>query len=104
MFSLLISFCLALELNAENMSMVLNKAFIKEAADVASALGIPQSSWQWFKGMLGVQSWKAVLDKWKEQDSYVSWKKLAEALQKKHGVDSSQTILEISGEGKVMHS
>ena len=83
------------------MSMVLNKAGIKEAADVASALGLSQSSWQWVKGLFGVQSWAAVLDKWKEQDSYVSWNKLAEALQKKHGVDSSQIILEISGEGNI---
>ena len=86
------------------MIMVLNKAYIKEAADVASALSLSQSAWQWVKGLFGVQSWTAVLDKWKEQDSYVSWNKLAEALQKKHGVDSSQIILELSGEGNVIQA
>ena len=85
------------------MIMVLNKAGIKEAADVASALSLSQSTWQWVKGVLGVQSWTGVLDKWKEQDSYISWNKLAEALQKKHGVDSSQIILELSGEGNKVH-
>ena len=85
------------------MSMVLNKAGIKEAADVASALGISQSLGQWFKSLLGIQSWTAVLNKWKDQESYVSWNKLADALQKQHGVDSSQIILEISGEGNKVH-
>ena len=86
------------------MRMVLNKAGIKEAADVASALGLSLSLQHWFKSLFGVQSWAAVLDKWKEQESYVSWNKLAEALQKRHGVDCSQIILEISGEGKVIRS
>lgn len=85
------------------MSMVLNKAGIKEAADVANALGISQSLGQRFIRLFGVQSWEAILDKWKEQESYVSWNKLAEALQKQHGVDSSQIILEISGEGNKVH-
>ena len=86
------------------MDMVLSKAGIKEAAGVASALGLSQSFWQHFKGWLGVQSWAAVLNEWKKQESYISWNKLAEAVQRKHGVDYSQIILEISGEGNVVQT
>ena len=99
-----VSISVALKLNADNMSMVLNKAGIYEAADVASALGLSQSLGQWYKRLFGVQRWAAVLAVWKEQGSYVSWNKLAEAVQRKHGVDSSQIILEISGEGNVIYS
>ena len=99
-----VSISVALKLNADNMSMVLDKAGIKEAADVASALGLSQSLGQWYKSLFGVQSWAAVLAMWKEQESYVSWSKLAEAVQRIHGVDSSQIILEISGEGNIIYS
>ena len=86
------------------MSMVLIKAGIKEAADVASALGLSQSFWQGLvqtgKSLFGIQSvWKNLLSKWQEEESYVSWEKLAEAVQEKFGVESSQTILETAGEG-----
>ena len=86
------------------MNMVLTKAGIKEAADVASALGLSQSTiegWvQFGKSFIGLQSvWKDLLSKWQEEEPYVSWEKLAEAVRVKYGVKYSQTILEIAGEG-----
>ena len=89
--------------------MVLNKVDIKDPADVASALGLSQSIaegiFQAGKSFLGLQSvWNDILNKWLEHESYISWGKLAEAVHKKRGVDCSQTILEISGEGRVMNA
>ena len=104
-----IYFCLALKLNAENMAMVLNKVDIKDPADVASALGLSQNFaegiFQAGKNFFGLQSvWNDILIKWLEHESYVSWGKLAEAVREKRGVDCSQIILEISGEGRVMNA
>ena len=101
--------CLALKLNDENMSIVLKKAGIVDDdwQDVAHALDLTQSfgtaGWLLQKGknLLGFQCWTEVLNKWHEQGSPVSWDKLADALQKKYGVDATQTILELSGEGSV---
>ena len=96
------------------MGMVLRKAGIDESnwKEVASALGLSQGFIEGlFKtGMswIGKYGFKDVLSNWQEQESsrggYVSWEKLAEAIQnvKKYGVDYSQTILEISGEGGVV--
>ena len=89
--------------------MVLNKVDIKDPADVASALGLSQSFaegiFQAGKNFFGLQSvWNDILIKWLEHESYVSWGKLAEAVREKRGVDCSQTILEISGEGRVMNA
>lgn len=86
------------------MRMVLNKAGITEPADVANALGLSQTSWQGFvqtgKTLLKFQSvWKDLLSKWQEEESYVSWEKLAETVRERFGVESSQTILEVAGEG-----
>ena len=81
--------------------MVLNEAGISNWQDVAAALSLSQTTWQWIKGVFGIKCWKAVLDKWQNQESCVSWDKLAEVLQEKCGIDSSQTILEISGAGGV---
>ena len=76
------------------MGMVLKEAGIKET-DVASTLGLSMSLIQtWF-------GFQEILNKWQEQESDVSWKQLAEAVREKFGVNSSQIILEISGEGKV---
>ena len=91
------------------MAMVLNKLDIKDPADVASALGLSQNIAEWTfqagKKILGLQSvWNDILIKWRDHESYVSWDKLAEAVRKKRGVDCSQTILEISGEGRVMNA
>ena len=110
-----IYFCPALKLDADNMSMVLKEAHVDEGdwKDVATALGLSQGIIEgWIKkGMswFGMYGWKDVLNKWREQESsqrrYISWDKLAEAVQnvKKYGVRFSQTILEISGEGTAMH-
>ena len=86
------------------MRMVLNEADITEPADVANALGLSQTSWQGFvqtgKTLLRFQSvWKDLLSKWQEEESYVSWEKLAETVRERFGVESSQTILEVAGEG-----
>ena len=86
------------------MRMVLNEADITEPADVANALGLLQTSWQGFvqtgKTLLRFQSvWKDLLSKWQEEESYVSWEKLAETVRERFGVESSQTILEVAGEG-----
>ena len=85
--------------------MVLKGAGIIDPKDVVSALGL---SHDWLLqarcapqiGLLSV--WKEILNKWKEQESYVSWNKLAEAVREKFGVDFSQFILNISGEGEVI--
>ena len=90
------------------MGMVLNEA-IKDAnwKDVTEALGLSPGLFEgWYqrvKSGLGFDDWKHILSKWQDQEikkgGYVSWSKLADALQEKYGVDSSQAILEISGEG-----
>ena len=99
-------FCLALELNAENMSIVLEKAGIMHSdwEYVADRLGLTQSFAGWLfqtgKNLFRMDCWKEVLSKWHEQGSHVSWDKLAEAVQEKYGVGASETILELSGEGR----
>lgn len=96
---------IALKLNADNMGMVLSKAGVKETnwKEVASALGLSQSIIEKIFGLFRSHSWEEVLSKWQEQErnnkGYVSWNKLAEAVQNKYGVIPSQTILDISGEG-----
>ena len=101
MSQLHICFCLALELNAENMSIVLEKAGImhSDGQYVADRLGLTQSVAGWLKNLFGMDCWKEVLSKWHDQGSHVSWDKLAEAVQEKYGVGASETILELSGEG-----
>ena len=106
-------FCVALKLDADNMGMVLRKTGIDESnwKEIASALGLSrgfiEGLIQTGMGWIGKYGFKDVLSNWQDQESsrgaYVSWDKLAEAIQnvKKYGVDYSQTILEISGEGRV---
>ena len=92
------------------MNMVLSKAGVKEAnwKEVASALGLSQGIIGTILNLFRSQKWGDVLSKWEEQErktkGYVSWNKLAEAVQSKYGVKSSQTILEISGEGNKVES
>ena len=89
------------------MGMVLSEA-IKEAnwKNITTALGLSPGLFEgWFQRgksfWLGRDDWQNILSKWKDQEGeYVSWSKLADALQESYGVDSSQAILEISGEGK----
>jgi len=98
-------FCVALELNAENMSIVLEKAGIthNDWEYVADRLGLTQTIAGWLlqkgKNFLRMDCWKEVLSKWRDQGSHVSWDKLAEAVQEQYGVGASETILELSGEG-----
>ena len=105
MSQLYICFCLALELNAENMSIVLEKAGIMRSdwEYVAGRLGLTQSfaGWLKLKGKIlsGMDHWEVVLSTWHDQGSHVSWDKLAEAFQEEYGVGASETILELSGEG-----
>ena len=87
------------------MSMVLKTADIRDDhwRDVASSLGLSQNVLQRFyqegRSFFGLQCWKEVISKWQEQERFISWDKLAEALCEKYGIDSSQTILELSGGG-----
>ena len=93
------------------MVMVLREAGIDESnwRVISSALGLSlgyvEGMFLEQKFMVRMSSFKGVFEKWQDQEGgNVSWDKLAEAIQnvKKYGVDYSQTILEISGEGGVV--
>ena len=83
------------------MNMVLKEAGINDCQDVAAELCLSQTTWQRIRNFFGIQRWKAVFDNWQDQESCVSWDRLAEVLRKKYGIDLTQTILEISGGGRV---
>ena len=81
------------------MRAVLHEAGITEVAEFASALSLSLGWFHTGKSIIGIQIWEKILSKWQDQESEVSWHKLAEAVREKYGVDASQIILEMSGEG-----